>query len=93
MFIRIDSNNLIINYGVIRINPDKHDFKIFKIINKIHRHIKKSSKGSLIDDISKRVSELEFKSNYLIKSNSSMLFVKYCCNYKTCLLFKLQKAY
>ena len=25
----------------IRINPDEKDFKIFKEINKIHRHIKK----------------------------------------------------
>ena len=35
----------------IRINPDAIDFKIFKEINKIHRHIKKLSKKSLIDKI------------------------------------------
>ena len=52
----------------IRINPDEKDFNIFKEINKIHRHIKKSSKKSLIGKISKRLLELEFKSNHSIKS-------------------------
>ena len=36
------------------------DFNIFAEINKIHRHIKKSSRESLIDKISKRMLELEF---------------------------------
>ena len=36
----------------IRINPDEKDFNIFKEINKIHRHIKKSARRSLIDDLS-----------------------------------------
>ena len=44
----------------IRINPDEENFNIFKEINKIHRHIKKSTKKSLIDDLSKRLLELEF---------------------------------
>ena len=44
----------------IRINPDEKNFNIFKEINKIHRHIKKSTKKSLIDDLSKRLLELEF---------------------------------
>ena len=52
----------------IRINPDEENFNIFKEINKIHRHIKKSTKKSLIDDLSKRLLELEFKSNHSIKS-------------------------
>ena len=52
----------------IRINPDEESFNIFKEINKIHRHIKKSTKKSLIDDLSKRLLELEFKSNHSIKS-------------------------
>ena len=52
----------------IRINPDGKNFNIFKEINKIHRHIKKSTKKSLIDDLSKRLLELEFKSNHSIKS-------------------------
>ena len=51
----------------IRINPDEKNFNIFKEINKIHRHIKKSTKKSLIDDLSKRLLESEFKSNHSIK--------------------------
>ena len=47
---------------------NKKDFNIFKEINKIHRHIKKSSRQYLIDRISKRLLELEFKLNHLIKS-------------------------
>ena len=39
----------------IRNNPDKENFNIFKEINKISRHIKKSTKKSLTDDLSKRV--------------------------------------
>ena len=35
----------------IRINPSEKDFNFFKEINKIHRHIKKSFKKSLIDKI------------------------------------------
>ena len=35
----------------IRINPDEKDFNIFKVINKIHRNIKKSTQKSLIDDL------------------------------------------
>ena len=44
----------------IRINPDEENFNIFKEINKIHRHIKKSTKKLLIDDLSKRLLELKF---------------------------------
>ena len=57
-----------LNCVFIRINPDAKDFNIFKEINKIHRHIKKSSRQYLIDRISKRLLELEFKLNQLIKS-------------------------
>ena len=49
-----------LNWVFIRINPDAIDFNIFREINKIHRHIKKSSKKSLIDKISKRLLETEF---------------------------------
>ena len=52
----------------LTINPYKKNFNIFKEINKIHRHIKKSAKKLLIDDLSKRMLELEFNSNHLIKS-------------------------
>ena len=57
-----------LNCVFIRINPDEKDFNIFKEIKKIHRHIKKSSKKSLIGKISKRLLELEFKSDHSIKS-------------------------
>ena len=50
----------------IRINPDEENFNIFKAINKIQRHIKKSMKKSLIDKISKRLVGLGFNSNHSI---------------------------
>ena len=56
-----------LNCVFIRINPDEKDFNIFKEINKIHRHIKKSTKKSLIDNLSNRWLKLEFKSNHSIK--------------------------
>ena len=65
-----------LNCVFIRINPDEKDFNIFKEINKIHRHIKKSSKKSLIGKISKRLLELEFKSNHSIKSKCLRRVVK-----------------
>ena len=52
----------------IRINPDETDFNIFKELNKIHRCIKKSTKTSLIDSLSKRLLELELKQLNAIKS-------------------------
>ena len=52
----------------IRINPNEENFNIFKEINKIHRQIKKSTKKSLVDDLSKRLLELEFTSNHSVKS-------------------------
>ena len=57
-----------INCIFIRINPDAVDFNIFRKIIKIHRHIKKSSKKSLIGKVSERLLELEFVSNHSIKS-------------------------
>ena len=57
-----------LNCVFIRINPDAVDFNIFKEINKIHRHIKRSFRESLIDKISKRMLELEFVHNHSIKS-------------------------
>ena len=65
-----------LNCVFIRINPDEENFNIFKEINKIHRHIKKSTKKSLIDDLSKRLLELEFKSNHSIKSKCLKWIVK-----------------
>ena len=43
----------------IRINPAEENFNIFKEIYKIHRHIKISTKQSLVDGLSKRLLELE----------------------------------
>ena len=45
-------------------------------MNEIYRHIKKSTKKSLIDKISKRLLELEFKSNHSIITKTSKRVVK-----------------
>ena len=60
----------------IRINRDEKDFNIFKEINKIHRHIKKSSKKSLKEKISKRLLELKFKLNHSIITKALKRVVK-----------------
>ena len=60
----------------IRINPDEQNFNIFREINKIHRHINKSTKNLLIDDFSKRFLELAFRSNHSIKSRCLKWTVK-----------------
>ena len=52
----------------IRINPDAKNYDIFVEIGKIQNHIIESTKKSLIDDLSKRLLKLEFKSNHSIKS-------------------------
>ena len=65
-----------LNCVFIRINPDEKDFNIFKEINKIHRHIKKSTKKSLIDNLSKRLLEVEFKQHNGIKSKCLKWIVK-----------------
>ena len=57
---------------IIRTNPDDADFDINRLINQIHKHIieltKKQTKKSLIDDLSKSLLKLEFKSDHSIKS-------------------------
>ena len=53
---------------IVRINPDTPDFKINRVINLVFMHIKQSTKKSLIEDLSKRLLELEFKSNHSVKS-------------------------
>ena len=60
-----------LDFVFIRINANGKNFNIFKEINKIHRHIKKLTKKSLIDDLSKRLLELELKSNHSIKNQSA----------------------
>ena len=58
--------------SLIRTNPDDPNFDIKNLIVQIRicikEAIKKQTKKSLIDDLSKRLLELEFKSNYSIKS-------------------------
>ena len=68
---------MIENHGItiIRTNVDAADFDINRLLNQIYTHIiestkkqKLSTKKSLIDDLSKKLSELEFKQHNLIKS-------------------------
>ena len=67
----------------IRINPDEKKFNIVKEINKIYRHIKKSTKKSLIDNLSKRLLELEFTKHNAIKSKClKWIFKNTLPNYK-----------
>ena len=69
---------------IIRTNPDAADFNMNRLINQIYKYIvesikkqtKVSTKKSLIDDLSKRLLELEFKSNYSIKSKCLKWVVK-----------------
>ena len=77
---------MIASYGItiIRTNPDAVDFDMNRLINQIYTHIikstkkqtKVSTKKSLIDDLSKRLLELEFKSNHSIKSKRLKWIVK-----------------
>ena len=60
----------------IRIDLDEENFNIFRAINKIRRHIKKSTKTSLIDKISKRLLTLKFKSNHSIITKALKRVVK-----------------
>ena len=60
----------------IRTNPDAADFDRKRLINEIYKHIIKSTEKSLLDDLSKKLLELEFKSNYSIKSKCLKWVVK-----------------
>ena len=68
----IESHGIII----IRTNHNATDFDMNRLINPIYTHINESTKNqtkvstkkSIIDDLSKRLLELEFKSNHSIKS-------------------------
>ena len=60
----------------IRINPDEENFNIFRAINKIHRHIKKSTKKSLIDKILKSLLKLEFNSNHSMITKALNIVVR-----------------
>ena len=61
---------------LIRTNPDDPSFDIKNLIVQIRIFIKKRIKKSLIDDLSKRLLELDFKSNYSIKSKCLKWVVK-----------------
>ena len=60
----------------IRVNPDEKNFNVFKEINKIYRHIKKSTKKSVINNLSERLLELEFEKHNSIKSKCVKWIVK-----------------
>ena len=53
---------------IIRTNLDDADFDMNELINQKYMQIIKSTKKPLIDDLSKRLLELEFMSNHSIKS-------------------------
>ena len=59
----------------IRIDPDKEDFDIFKTVNEIFRHIKQSTKKSLINKIWVKLLGLEFKSDNITKSKATKFIV------------------
>ena len=69
---------------IIRTNPDAVDFDMNRLINQIYTHIikstkkqtKVSTKKSLIDDLSKRLLELEFKQHNAKKSKCSKWIIK-----------------
>ena len=69
---------------IIRTNPDAADFDMNRLTNQIYTQIikstkkqtKVSAKKSLIDDLWKRLLELEFKSNHPIKSKCLKWVVK-----------------
>ena len=79
-----DRQNQKENCVFIRINPVAIEFKTFEEINKIHRHIKKltkqqstkQTKESIIDNLSKRLLELEFKHHNQIKTKFLKWIVK-----------------
>ena len=69
---------MIVSHGItiIRTNSGAADFDINRLIKQIYMHIIKSTKKSLFDDLSKRFSELEFKSNHSIKPKCLKWIVK-----------------
>ena len=68
---------------LIRIDPAKENFDVFKAINEIFRHIKQSSiqltKKILIYTISTRLLGLEFKLDNTIKSKAIKYILKINC--------------
>ena len=60
----------------VRNDPDKEDFDIFRAFNETFRHIKQSTKKTLINKISARLLRLVFKSDNIIKSKLKNVFLK-----------------
>ena len=69
-----------LGYYLIRINPDKPGFNDYEEFGRISAYIaksiKKQTRKSLIDDLSKRLLGLEFKLNRSIKSKCLKQIVK-----------------
>ena len=73
-----------LDYHLIRINPDKIDFNDYEefgrvsayIAESIKKETKKQTKKPLIDDLSRRLLELEFKEQIAIKSKWLKWIVK-----------------
>ena len=73
-----------VGYYFIRINPDKPGFDDYEEFGRVSSYIpesikkqtKKSTEKSLIDNLSKRLLELEFKPNHSIKSKCLKWIVK-----------------
>ena len=67
----------------IKIVPDKEDFDTFRVINGIFRHVKQSTKKTLISKVSTRLLTrllgLEFKSDNISKSKAMKFIVKKYC--------------
>ena len=61
---------------IIRTNPDVADFDMNRLINQIYTRIIKSTKKTLIEDLSKTLLELVFNSNHSIKSKCLKWIVK-----------------
>ena len=69
-----------LGYYLIRINPDKPGFNDYEEFGRVSAYIaksiKKQTRKSLIDDLSKRLLGLEFKLNRSIKSKCLKQIVK-----------------
>ena len=63
-------------WNFFRIDPEKEDFNIFRAINEIFRHIKQSTKKTLINKLSAKLFGLEFESDNMIRSKALKNIVK-----------------
>ena len=62
--------------SIVTIIHNPPDFIINRVINLVFMYIQQSTKKYLIDDLSKRLMELKFKSNHSIKSKWLKWIVK-----------------